>query len=318
MQNRLTLLFLVGMLGLSYTTYGQCNDLFFSEYIEGSSNNKAIEIYNASSMAFDLTDVQIHRYNNGGTSNPDTLDLPGMLMPYDVYVAGNPNAVTTITAVSDTLDDVTFFNGDDALVLLNVVTNDTFDIIGRVGEDPGSWWPINPDTSGTTQNFTLRRKSTINNGTTDWTMSSASQWDVFMSDDDTDLGMHMSDCSIVAAGCDDLFISEYIEGSSNNKAIEIYNASNMAIDLTNYQVHRYNNGGTTNPDTLDLQGMIMSYDVYVAGNPSAAAGITGVSDTLDDITFFNGDDALVLLNVMTGDTIDVIGHQEPGSSPTRP
>ncbi|MEL6589788.1 MAG: lamin tail domain-containing protein, partial [Bacteroidota bacterium] len=128
MQNRLTLLFLVGMLGLSYTTYGQCNDLFFSEYIEGSSNNKAIEIYNASSMAFDLTDVQIHRYNNGGTSNPDTLDLPGMLMPYDVYVAGNPSAVTTITAVSDTLDDVTFFNGDDALVLLNVVTNDTFDI----------------------------------------------------------------------------------------------------------------------------------------------------------------------------------------------
>ncbi|MFK7922644.1 MAG: lamin tail domain-containing protein [Bacteroidia bacterium] len=315
MQNKLTLLFLIGMLGLSYTASAQCNDLFISEYIEGSSNNKAVEIYNASSAAMDLTDIQMHRYNNGATTNPDTLDFMGMLMPYDVYVAGNSSADPAITMVSDTLHSITFYNGDDALVLLNVATGDTLDMIGRVGEDPGSWWPINPDTSGTTQNFTLRRKIAINDGTTDWAASSASQWDVFMIDDFGDIGMHMGDCASAAAGCNDLFFSEYIEGSSNNKAIEIYNADNMAIDLTPYQVHRYNNGGTTNPDTLDLEGMLMPYDVYVAGNSSADPAITAVSDTLHSITFYNGDDALVLLNVATGDTVDVIGRvgEDPGS-----
>ncbi len=315
MRNKFTLLFLIGMLGLSYTASAQCDDVFISEYIEGSSNNKAIEIYNASSVAIDLTDIQMHRYNNGGTTNPDTLDFQGMLMPYDVFVAGNPSAATGISSVADTAHTITFYNGDDALVLLNVATGDTLDVIGVVGVDPGSWWPINPDTSGTTQNFTLRRKAAVDAGTTDWAASSASQWEVFMIDDFGDLGMHMGDCALAVAGCDDLFFSEYIEGSSNNKAIEIYNANDMAIDLTDYQIHRYNNGGTTNPDTLDMQGMLMPYDVYVAANSSAANAFVAASDTTHSITFYNGDDALVLLNVSTGDTLDVIGRvgEDPGS-----
>ena len=34
----------------------------------------------------------------------------------------------------------------------------------------------------------------------------------------------------------DLFISEYIEGSSNNKVIELYNGTGTAINLSNYSV----------------------------------------------------------------------------------
>ena len=47
----------------------------------------------------------------------------------------------------------------------------------------------------------------------------------------------------VSALADDLFISEYIEGSSNNKAIEIYNPTDTAIDLTGYRLEIYSNGG---------------------------------------------------------------------------
>jgi hypothetical protein len=36
---------------------------------------------------------------------------------------------------------------------------------------------------------------------------------------------------LVTADADELFISEYIEGSSNNKAIEIHNATGAAVDL---------------------------------------------------------------------------------------
>ena len=39
-------------------------------------------------------------------------------------------------------------------------------------------------------------------------------------------------CGLQAQNCTDLFISEYIEGSYNNKAIELYNPTNEAIDLS--------------------------------------------------------------------------------------
>ena len=51
----------------------------------------------------------------------------------------------------------------------------------------------------------------------------------------------------VSALADDLFISEYIEGSSNNKAIEIYNPTDTAIDLTGYRLEIYSNGGISSP-----------------------------------------------------------------------
>ncbi len=47
----------------------------------------------------------------------------------------------------------------------------------------------------------------------------------------------------VNAQCSDLFISEYVEGTGNNKAIEIYNPTNSAINMNNmYRLIRYSNG----------------------------------------------------------------------------
>ena len=39
-----------------------------------------------------------------------------------------------------------------------------------------------------------------------------------------------------AQPCSNLFFSEYIEGTSFNKAVEIYNPTGAAIDLSNYRV----------------------------------------------------------------------------------
>ncbi len=42
----------------------------------------------------------------------------------------------------------------------------------------------------------------------------------------------------VAAASSELFFSEYIEGSSNNKALEIYNDTGAAIDLADRRLQR--------------------------------------------------------------------------------
>lgn len=69
-----------------------------------------------------------------------------------------------------------------------------------------------------------------------------------------------------AQDCSELFISEYLEGSSNNKALEIYNPTNQAVDLSGYFVVRYDNGSTT-PTVLNavqLRGTVAAHDVQVA------------------------------------------------------
>ena len=68
------------------------------------------------------------------------------------------------------------------------------------------------------------------------------------------------------SNCSELFISEYVEGWSNNKALEIYNPTNQAIDLSGYFVVRYSNGASTATvaNAIQLNGMVAAHDVYVA------------------------------------------------------
>ena len=65
-----------------------------------------------------------------------------------------------------------------------------------------------------------------------------------------------------AQNCTDLFISEYVEGSFNNKAIELYNPTSDAINLSNYALSRWSNGATT-PLTTILSGTIEAHNAFV-------------------------------------------------------
>lgn len=66
--------------------------------------------------------------------------------------------------------------------------------------------------------------------------------------------------------CNELFISEYVEGWSNNKALEIYNPTNNPINLSGYFVSRYSNGATTATvaNSIQLNGTVPAKGVYVA------------------------------------------------------
>ena len=71
-----------------------------------------------------------------------------------------------------------------------------------------------------------------------------------------------------SAQCLELFISEYVEGTGNNKALEFYNPTNSAIDLSDYRIVRWTNGSTTADQNVaywvPLTGTIGAQNTYVA------------------------------------------------------
>ncbi|WP_156290325.1 5'-nucleotidase C-terminal domain-containing protein [Oceanobacillus salinisoli] len=105
----------------------------------------------------------------------------------------------------------------------------------------------------------------------------------------------------------ELFISEYVEGSSYNKAIEIYNGTGETVDLSEYQVSLYSNGASDPSQTFTLKGELMHGDVYVLAHPSADSTILEHADgTNGGVINFNGDDAFTLSK--NDNVIDVLGE----------
>jgi uncharacterized protein len=73
----------------------------------------------------------------------------------------------------------------------------------------------------------------------------------------------------------DLFFSEYVEGSSNNKALEIYNGTGAAINLAaeGYVVQMYFNGNSAATTTINLTGTVANGDVFVLAQSLANAAL---------------------------------------------
>lgn len=170
---------------------GNTPDLFFSEYVEGSSNNKALEIYNPTSGTVDLSAYAVKLYSNGGTAATQALALTGTLDPGKTLVLLNSSFTTAVTIPGSIKSAVTNFNGDDAVTLEK--SGAVIDAIGQVGFDPGTAW-----TGGavTTLDKTLRRKPGIVHGSVPaaapavWDPSV--EWSVFAIDAFDGLGSHVA------------------------------------------------------------------------------------------------------------------------------
>lgn len=110
---------------------------------------------------------------------------------------------------------------------------------------------------------------------------------------------------VYSTGITDLFISEYVEGSGTNKAIEIYNGTDSSINLSNYSIRIYSNGSATVSSTINLNNYdLQPNEVYVVYNSSNTA-ITSVGNQSSGSLSHNGDDAIALAK--NGVNIDVIG-----------
>jgi len=157
----------------------QYNDLpepLFTEYVEGSSYNKAVEVGNLGTGPLDASDCEINVYNNGGATPSSTIALSGSVSVGGTLVVCHTSADQALIDVCDIENGNFNHNGDDALEL--VCGGETVDVIGRVGEDPGSQWG-----SGglSTQDATLRRKCAVTSGdpdgTNDFAADLTAEWD---------------------------------------------------------------------------------------------------------------------------------------------
>ncbi|MEZ9234613.1 ExeM/NucH family extracellular endonuclease [Shewanella sp. 10N.286.52.A9] len=134
------------------TSASFADDLIISEYIEGSSNNKAIELYNPTESDIDLTGYQLQFYFNGNTTSGTSIDLVGQVQAGATFVLADNDASSEILDKAQQTSTSSFFNGDDAIVLLN--QSEIIDSLGQVGVDPGSQWG---EGELSTKDNTLRR-----------------------------------------------------------------------------------------------------------------------------------------------------------------
>ncbi len=158
----------------TFAIYAQdCSKIFISEYVEGWSNNKALEIYNPTSATIDLGQYFVARYSNGSTSATvaNSVQLSGLIAPYGVFVAvldkRDPNGTGQEAPIWDSLEargdgfyspvyntsNAFYWNGNDAVILAKgtlpadpaLVVNATnvpnfaiIDLFGKIGENPAN------------------------------------------------------------------------------------------------------------------------------------------------------------------------------------
>lgn len=193
MKKMFTLLLCVSPFLTSIAQLPDCTELFFSEYVEGSAKNRALEIYNPTDDTLDLSPYSIKVYASG-PNNPNVLQLSGIIPPNDVHVCGFDQAAAPILQQCDITSSELKFTGDDAVGLYK---NDTLiDIIGVIGVNPGNTgWQVG---TGFTKDNTLRRGFDVRGGTPYWTQSQF-EWTVLPMDDVTGLGDNDNVCSATKA-----------------------------------------------------------------------------------------------------------------------
>ena len=158
-------------------------DLFISEYVEGSGNNKALEFYNPTSETLTLSAYQLQVFFNGSTTAGFTTSLQGELAPGQTYVFAASSAAAELVALANQTTSAGLWNGDDAIVLSKGGV--VIDSIGQVGFDPGSAWGSG-DT--TTANDTLRRAAVSYDTNPSDVFDPSAQWLGFAQDDFSDIG----------------------------------------------------------------------------------------------------------------------------------
>ena len=158
-------------------------DLFISEYVEGSSNNKYIEIYNPTNEVIDLSAYAIDLNTNGGaswskdgTGYSNYSELSGTIAAKSTIVYKNSNA--EIYSGQATVCSAINFNGNDPVGLFK--NGVLIDIIGT----------FNGGSADFAKDVTLRRKPNV---TAPSSTYDASQWETLSKDDVSGLGSHTMD-----------------------------------------------------------------------------------------------------------------------------
>jgi endonuclease I/chitodextrinase len=211
-------------------------------------------------------------------------DTTAPTAPTSLAASGTTATTTNLswTASTDNVA-VTGYNVYQGTTLLNTVTGTTYNVTGL--------------TASTAYSFSVKAKDAAGN------ISSASNT--------VNVTTSASGGSIT-----ELYFSEYLEGSSNNKALEITNATGASINLSTYTVKKQTNGVGAWSTGLALSGTLANNGKFVIVNSAIASACystasANISTAAGEMTF-NGNDAVGLFK--SGVLVDVIGIFDGGSA----
>ncbi|MFT6329115.1 MAG: putative extracellular nuclease/endonuclease I [Bermanella sp.] len=263
---------------------------------------KGIEVFVAQDIS-NLTTCSIRGTNNGGTPSgigfaiEKSMGANSAIKGEFLYFSSEEPGFTAFFGFApDATTGQLSINGDDVVQLLcdgNVI--DTYGVEGVDGS--GEVWEYS-------DGWAYRRADTL--ASAEFT---ASNW--LISGKDALDGESLNTPTLIPVGTysllqGGLIISEYVEGSSFNKAIEIANLTGGEVDLSNYTIQLYSNGAESITKQQTLSGILAANSVFVIANPAASAQIQALADLNSSIIDFNGDDVFVLADAQG--SVDVIGQ----------
>jgi predicted extracellular nuclease len=279
--------FILGSLSMHNLLAAAPTELFLSEYIEGSSNNKALEIFNGTGSTVDLAadGYNIQMFFNGNPSAGLTINLTGSVADGDVFVIAHSSANATILAAADQTNGSGWFNGDDAVVLRKSTT--VLDVVGQVGFDPGTEWGTGLTS---TADNTLRREATVCAGDADGSnaFGPATEWTGFAQDTFDGLGSHTASCEVVAEVAPEISTTVPADGAAGVAA-----DANLTVNFS---------------EPVDLAGSWFAISCSTSGIHSATTSPGPTSFTLNPDTDFVFDETctvtLYAANIIDQDTDD--------------
>ena len=299
-------------------------ELFFSEYVEGSSNNKALEIYNGTGASVDLTagGYSVQVFSNGAASAGTTVPLGGTLAAGDVFVLAQSSAGAAILAQADLTSAAGLWNGDDAITLRK--GNTVLDVIGQIGADPGTEW--GSGVTSTADN-TLRRKTSICTGDTDGSnaFDPVTEWDGFAQDTFGGLGAHSATCDGVPTD-DAPTVSSVVPGAGGTGSVNVRPAVTFSEAVTvepGAFVLRCTASGTV-PTTVTSsnEGRTWTVDPTPALQTGEDCTLTVVASQVRDVDTIDPPDNLVadatsgfeVVDFCTADTTPIPAIQGSGTT----
>lgn len=307
MKSKFTSIAMITFAGLASNTAIAAQDLYFSEYIEGSSLNKALEIYNGTDNTIDLGNYSIEIYFNGNPTPGTTIPLSGMLPNEAVYVVADDGADAAILSVADLTPSASFFNGDDTILLLN--GTQIIDAIGQLGVDPGATFGTAPTA---TQNQTLRRLETVTDGDPDPNngFDPANEWLGFNTNDFSDLGSYQSGNTGNPSACGDpATLISAIQGTGSASPLEGTAVSVEAVVVGDFQGNDELRGFFLQEEDTDQDGDPLSSEgVFVfesSGIDVSIGDVVRVAGTVTeyfDLTEINNVSAIEICSTGTGVT----------------
>ncbi|MGL5015511.1 MAG: endonuclease [Bacteroidales bacterium] len=202
----------------------KAGDLIFSSYVEGSSYNKAVEIYNGTTQSIDLSAYSLnYQYNGFGELYHTPLNLTGTIESGATYLIANPQASQEILDMANLISEhrSLSFNGDDPIVLLR--DGVMIDLIGNLNS-----------TTKWGENMTLYRKAGITNGANIFDLQ---EWNVETIDHIASLATH----TMVPSNSRNYIFTDLEAGNTNNLKVEHLRPETEYI----YEVKAYNEDNTT-------------------------------------------------------------------------